>query len=68
MSLSFAGELKGHKQAISQVTCPLPDAPHALFSSSADGTVRGWDIRSRQEVQRYSGAIGVGKSGRAEHF
>ncbi len=50
--LTYVGELTGHSDTISDISIAGPDTPHALYSSSADGTVRGWDSRSGQQVQR----------------
>ena len=38
----------------------LPDAPHLLHSCAADGTVRGWDARVGQQVERCDGATRTG--------
>jgi len=50
-ALSHAGDVSAHSKTITDVGFPLPDAPHALYSSSADGSVRGWDLRSGQAAE-----------------
>jgi WD40 repeat protein len=50
-ALSHAGDLRGHSKRITDARFPLPDAPHALYSCSSDGTVRGWDLRSGQQAE-----------------
>ena len=50
--LSYVGELSGHTDTISQLSYAGAEAPHALYSSSADGTVSGWDCRTGQQAER----------------
>lgn len=43
----FLGDLRGHLNTITDLSfC----AAHTLLSSSADGTVRMWDVRMRAQV------------------
>ena len=47
------GDLLGHEGSIRALHFPLPaDQPHLLHSCSADGTLRGWDVRSGLQVER----------------
>lgn len=50
--LSFVGTFDRHTDTITSISYPLADTPHALYSSSEDGSVRGWDVRSGQQVER----------------
>lgn len=50
--LSFVGSLNGHSDIITSVSYAMADTPHALYSSSEDGTVRGWDARTGQQAER----------------
>jgi hypothetical protein len=52
--LEYERDLAGHSSTISDVQYALPDAPHALHTSSADGTVLGWDTRSGKQVEKYT--------------
>lgn len=45
-------DLAGHGGTISEVM--FTDAQSMLHSSSADGTVRGWDLRTGRQVESYS--------------
>jgi hypothetical protein len=49
--LEFIGDLRGHTQRITGARFDIPEEPHLLHTSSADGTVRGWDTRSGQQVE-----------------
>lgn len=51
--LSYVGSLNGHTDIVTSVSYALADTPHALYSSSEDGSVRGWDTRSGQQAERY---------------
>ena len=50
--LSFVGSLNGHRDIITSISYAMADTPYALYSSSEDGTVRGWDARTGQEAER----------------
>lgn len=50
---TYLGELKGHTDVISEIAFAGEDNPHALYSSSEDGSVRGWDSRTGQQAERY---------------
>ena len=50
--LSHAGDVLAHSKTITDAAFPLADAPHALYSSSADGSVRAWDLRTSQLAER----------------
>lgn len=50
--LQFVGDLMGHEGMLREVHFCLPDQPALLHSCAADGTVRGWDARSGQQVER----------------
>lgn len=50
----FFGELKGHRRTISDIIFGDPNEPHFLFSSSTDGTLRAWDVRSQAQVAIFS--------------
>jgi WD40 repeat protein len=50
--LHFAGDLTGHEGMVRQLRFSLPDQPQLLHSCGADGTVRGWDSRAGQQVER----------------
>jgi hypothetical protein len=52
--LQFAGDLAGHSGPITDAHFALPEEPSLLHTSSADGTVRGWDVRSGQTVEQYA--------------
>lgn len=52
--LQYAGDLPGHTGRITSAQCPLADEPHMLQTSSADGTVREWDLRIGQAVRVYT--------------
>lgn len=52
--LAYLGELTGHTEVISEISFAGEDNPHGLYSSSEDGTVKGWDSRTGQQVQRYT--------------
>lgn len=49
--LSFVGDLVGHEGMLRELHFDLPEEPHLLHSCGADGTVRGWDTRSGQQVE-----------------
>lgn len=53
-NLTHIGDLTGHGGTITDVAFPLVDAPHALFSASRDGTVRGWDTRAGRQAEAFS--------------
>ncbi|KAG0561256.1 hypothetical protein KC19_9G049100 [Ceratodon purpureus] len=46
----YLGDCLGHTNTISDISFPDASSPSVLCSSSADGTVRAWDIRLRKEV------------------
>jgi hypothetical protein len=48
--LEYERDLQGHSNTISDLQYALPDAPHALHSCAADGTVLGWDTRVGKQV------------------
>lgn len=50
--LTPGGELAGHAGGITEIGFFLPSAPQVLHSCSRDGTVRGWDTRTRAEGER----------------
>lgn len=50
--LQFVGDLVGHEGMLRELEFGLSDQPHQLHSCAADGTVRGWDTRSGQQVER----------------
>eukprot|EP00877_Chromochloris_zofingiensis_P001510 jgi/Chrzof1/1135/Cz01g41150.t1 len=52
-SLTHVGNLSGHSDTITNIIFPLSDCPYALYSSSRDGSVRGWDLRSGQQAECY---------------
>lgn len=47
---SFKGDLLGHTCTISGLNFPDPSSPQLLFSSSADSTIRTWDVRVGKQV------------------
>lgn len=51
-AITHAGDIQAHTKKVTDAVFPLADAPHALYSCSADGTVRGFDARSAHEVER----------------
>ena len=53
---TYLGELKGHADVVSEIAFAGDDEPHALYSSSEDGSIRGWDSRTGQQAQRCSQA------------
>ena len=57
----YLGELKGHTDVISEISFARDDNPHALYSSSEDGSVRGWDSRTGQQAERYRSLACRGK-------
>ncbi len=50
-ALEATGECVGHKGPVTGLLI-CPDAPDLLLSASGDGTVRAWDLRSRQQIQQ----------------
>jgi len=53
--LQFAGELAGHSGRVTDAQASIPEGePYLLHTSSADGTVRGWDLRSGTDVETFS--------------
>ncbi|KAL3157293.1 hypothetical protein ABBQ38_001524 [Trebouxia sp. C0009 RCD-2024] len=56
---TYLGELKGHTDVISEIAFAGDDNPHALYSSSEEGSVRGWDSRTGQQAESF--AAGTGK-------
>lgn len=50
--LAFVGDLLGHEGMLRQLRFCLPEQPTLLHSCAADGSVRGWDTRSGQQVER----------------
>ncbi|KAL5561476.1 hypothetical protein UlMin_031223 [Ulmus minor] len=46
----FYGECKGHSDTINHISFAGPVDPHVLHSCSSDGTIRGWDTRTLQQV------------------
>jgi WD40 repeat protein len=60
--LGHAGDISAaHQATISDIQFALPDVPHALYSCSRDGHVKAWDLRSRQQAERYA-ALGPKQS------
>uniref|UniRef100_A0A061QP84 Transducin family protein n=1 Tax=Tetraselmis sp. GSL018 TaxID=582737 RepID=A0A061QP84_9CHLO len=51
-TLSPVGDLIGHQGNIQDIAFALPEAASTLHSCALDGTVRGWEIRTKQEVER----------------
>jgi len=52
--LHFTGNLSGHTGTITSAQCPLEDDPHLLQTTSADGTIREWDLRTGQEARVFT--------------
>jgi WD repeat-containing protein 89 len=52
--LQFTGSLSGHTGTITSAQCPLLDEPHLLQTTSADGTVREWDLRTGQAARVFT--------------
>ena len=52
--IQYSGDLHGHTGRITSAQCPLLDEPHMLQTSSADGTVREWDLRTGQAARVYT--------------
>lgn len=50
--LAHAGDIAAHAGGICDMSFPLPDAPHALFTCGRDSAVRGWDLRTRAAAER----------------
>ncbi|KAL2535299.1 Transducin/WD40 repeat-like superfamily protein [Forsythia ovata] len=50
----YLGEFKGHTSVVNEISFSGPSAPHVLYSSSSDGTLRAWDTRSLQQVSSIS--------------
>jgi len=53
-SLQFTGSLSGHTGTITSAQCSLEDEPHLLQTTSADGTVREWDLRTGQVARVFT--------------
>lgn len=49
----YLGDCLGHTNTVSDISFPDASSPNILCSSSADGTVRAWDIRLRKEVTHH---------------
>ena len=45
-------DIVGHTGGVTDVGFHFPDSPSLLHSSSMDGTIRGWDMRTGQEAER----------------
>jgi WD40 repeat protein len=46
---------KAHTNTITDVQFPVAAAPHALYSCSRDGALKGWDLRSKAPAERCGG-------------
>ncbi|PNH12718.1 WD repeat domain-containing protein [Tetrabaena socialis] len=51
--LSLVGELRGHTGTITDLAFCGTSQPALVMSSSADGSVAAWDVRSGQQTERY---------------
>ncbi|GIL42775.1 hypothetical protein Vafri_159 [Volvox africanus] len=51
--LSLVGELRGHTGTITDLSFCSTSQPYTVVSSSTDGTIVVWDVRSAQPVERY---------------
>ena len=52
--LQFTGNLSGHTGTITSAQCPLSEEPYLLQTTSADGTVREWDLRTGQAARVFT--------------
>lgn len=51
--LTHTADLQGHQSTITDVQFPNAACPYAAYTSSTDGTIRGWDLRSGQQAQAF---------------
>ncbi|EFJ51916.1 hypothetical protein VOLCADRAFT_86900 [Volvox carteri f. nagariensis] len=51
--LSLVGELRGHTGTVTDLSFSSTSQPYAILSSSADGSLAVWDVRSMQLAERY---------------
>ncbi|KAG7672988.1 hypothetical protein Ndes2526B_g08485 [Nannochloris sp. 'desiccata'] len=52
--LQFTGSISGHTGTITSAQCPLEDEPYLLQTTSADGSVREWDLRTGQAARVFN--------------
>ena len=50
--IGFVGEFVGHEGKVNDLAFASAAEPQTLLSCSSDSTIRGWDARSGQEVER----------------
>lgn len=51
--LVHVGDIPGaHQGTITDIQFALPAVPHALYSCSRDGSIKAWDVRTRQLAER----------------
>jgi WD40 repeat protein len=51
--LTHTSDLQGHQSTITDIQFPDPTCSYAAYTSSTDGTIRGWDLRSGQQAQAF---------------
>lgn len=49
--LSHVADIAAHQATVSDIQFPIPAQPQALYSCSRDGSVKGWDLRCRQQAE-----------------
>mmetsp|Transcript_9252 Transcript_9252/g.17334 ORF Transcript_9252/g.17334 Transcript_9252/m.17334 type:complete len:415 (-) Transcript_9252:397-1641(-) len=52
--LSLISNLTGHDNTITELSWTSPAEPNNIHTSSTDGTIRGWDIRTGKQTECYT--------------